>query len=695
MSGYLRAVRAVVVVAAIVFVSTAALPQEPVEPRIYLRTGDVDAARSDGARQLFALARANGTVRVTVTLKNVIKSEAGMRSDEAARQRATLRLSQQELAARIYRSRRGIDSAEAFDTVPLLIMTVNAAELERLLRDRSVVALELDRRMTLTPRLKEMREITRIESVWPASLANKGQGALIAVIDASLDSDIVELTGRVVSEDCVATNAHCYDPKTGKFETTRSSGRYAAWACKASPDKPHNWEHECSRASHGSRVTVIAAGSGEGAGDLAGFGPKLDVAFVRSPSGGSTLGSFARAIEIAMAERNSRRPKVITTSLGFVGERSDKICPGVSPAIDDVLKAARALGIPVINSAGNDGESKIDYPGCHPLVLAVGASKEQDDTLAKFSDSNDLVDFLAPGNRVVDRAGVKAELGTSFSTPSVAASIALLANAFPTKSTDDIVTALRCSGTWVKSNRGPQSTPRIDVEAAYKFLSAKRTPVIKHEFENAGDIKPWSFGNGSWSVAGGKLVHDGQAQNFLFSSATTDQCFDDFYAEVSSRKVQTLKRTGFGPHFRFAYLFLPTTASVAQSETDRTPWSGYFIQFEVDERQTNGAVRIYKITDYVFDPAHKVPTESLGLPLCSSAAQINSKIFNRLGALKKGKTLTAYFNGIKLCSVELDADRSGVTGRIRAIGTLNRADLVSGNTKTEIDEVEYLRIEQR
>lgn len=653
-----------------------------------------DFLASPAVTEMRARAQAEGRIRVIVTMNRAAPGGAVSPQAQAAAARALVS-AQTALARRIHQDLRDLDAANRFETIPAVVLDVAPPELERLLRDGAVASVQLDRRITLVPRLKQMREITKIESIWPKDRGAKGSGELIAIIDEGLDSDIPEVKGRVVREACSSSDVRCYNPKTGKADAQVSSGRYAAWTCPQSPDKVHSGGGYCNRYSHGGVVSTVAAGAGPG--EFSGFGPKLDVFFIRAALEGTTDSSFAKAFDLALAGDVGRRPTAITTSLGFVQYRSAKLCKGVNPALETVFAEARRLGVPVLNSAGNDYGSAIDYPACHPLVIAVGASTEKADGLADFSDTNDMVDLLAPGDKVTFAAGEKPEAGTSFATPSVAATIALLRHAFPVKTPEEILTGLRCTGQWVKQDdpkRPYSSIPRVDAEAAYDFLSKSKIPIRKFLFDKAAEISNWSLGNGPWQVAGGRLSLDLQKLTLPTTSAMADQCFDDVYVEASMRKQFKSRDPMPDYDVNEGTLFLTMTASGASSLTDAVPLTGYQASFFRQDFSPVGQVRLHYVKNFTHDWTTR-PTDAEFRLLCGDdRSTVSLDGFEKIALLKKGSRLTMLFNGRKICSVDMAADATGARGTVRGAGVFYAQNPTSTITRN-VAEIEYLRIEPR
>ena len=100
-----------------------------------------------------------------------------------------------------------------------------------------------------------------------------------------------------------------------------------------------------------------------------------------------------------------------------------------SPTFKRALGVAWNEGIALVASVGNDAkDAKNIYPAAYPMVIGVAAT-DFDDRLASFSNFGKTVTVTAPGQGVVSTfpGGLWAKAsGTSFSTPIVSGSIALL-----------------------------------------------------------------------------------------------------------------------------------------------------------------------------------------------------------------------------------------------------------------------------
>jgi subtilisin family serine protease len=107
-----------------------------------------------------------------------------------------------------------------------------------------------------------------------------------------------------------------------------------------------------------------------------------------------------------------------------------------SPALQKAIDAANAKRVICIAAAGNDGQAISVWPAAYSNVIGVGSTNNSL-TLSLFSNYGPMVSLAAPGEALITTypssdAGLKqhfAEVwGTSFSTPLVAGTAALLAD---------------------------------------------------------------------------------------------------------------------------------------------------------------------------------------------------------------------------------------------------------------------------
>jgi hypothetical protein len=651
-----------------------------------MHTREPGLARNEAAKALRAQAREHRTISVLVTINQVVDVESTAAPEVFRRQQAALFAAQDALMNRIYFGRRRLSPADRFETVPLLVMEVNEGELLRLMSDPAVTEIELNQRIHLMPRLEEMRAITKIEAIWPVDRGNQGQGETIAVIDDGLDRELPPIKGHIVDEQCISGGADgCFDPATQKFSESQSRGAFSAWRCAQKPDKLHATGKYC--VSHGSQVTSIAAGAGDGTTYYNGFGPKLDVIFVRFSPDEATLATFVKAFELAYTSSKLRLAKVITTSIGWIDLRSDKPCGGVEPSFDKLFKNIRQSGMVITNSAGNDESNTfIDFPGCHPDVLAIGATVEATDKIVKFSDLSYMVDFLSPGNDVRLGPGFASIAGTSFSTPSVAATLAVMRHAFPGKPMDDIVTGLRCGGEYKNRPTTIVSIPRIDASAAYDVLSLPK-PKQDFEFNKRNDLDDWTIANGQWKISNGEAVYV-PTKKFTGSAIYNDLCLDDFVAEATIKSTTTVPPSSH-PTVT-SNLLLNYMPKGDRQQADDQLLTGYKLTIlkTIGLDAHYNYASIDKLVDYAL-PVGSAPDRRSITNLCLTRdIAIDDTVANTLRVVKNGRKLQLFVNGIKQCEALTDSD-----DRFRSIGVMGFADyILSGPDPGRYTSVNYLRV---
>ena len=228
-----------------------------------------------------------------------------------------------------------------------------------------------------------------------------GAGIRIAVIDSGVDAGHPQLRGQVGSgRDFLHGNA------TGRQDCV----------------------------GHGTAVaSIIAARPVPGAG-LRGLAPGATIVPIRvsektdtdqqgdEPAGPAT---FATAIDWAVDQGDA---DIINMSLVMIDD-DDRVRSAVA--------RATAAGVIVVAAAGNDGRADDGnprpYPASYPDVIGVGAIGPNG-VAGDFSQHGDYVDVMAPGVGVTFAArgaGHTQGDGTSYATPFVAATAALIKQRFP------------------------------------------------------------------------------------------------------------------------------------------------------------------------------------------------------------------------------------------------------------------------
>ncbi len=224
---------------------------------------------------------------------------------------------------------------------------------------------------------------------------SNAEPVVVAVIDTGLNVNHPDLIGNTVAG---------YDFVTGKTAVVDLAG-------------------------HGTAVSgCIAAVTNNGMG-TAGISGLANIKIAPYRTGGEYSGDTQLDVAYICAAilKAAERPevKVINMSFGGYGTFSS-----LAVAVNEAVSAGKI----VVASSGNEGESwnsrtgQYSYPASYDHVISVGAIN-RDNSRASFSQYNDRVDLVAPGQSVLTTArtgGYEYASGTSFSSPIVAGACAVL-----------------------------------------------------------------------------------------------------------------------------------------------------------------------------------------------------------------------------------------------------------------------------
>ncbi len=375
-----------------------------------------------------------------------------------------------------------LDSLSSFSTtlnasykyIPYVALTVDEAGLEALLDSPLVTSVHEDG--LDAPLLDSSVPIIGAADVWAAGY--DGSGWAVAVLDTGIQWNHEFFGGisssRVITEACYSMGEDWYNPGT-------KGSLCAPEPHAADATVPLCWHGASNICSHGTHVAGIAAGSSASATvTYDGVAPGADIIAIQVFSyfedendvlswDSDQLLGLERVYDMSF----SYNIAAVNVSLGGADRYTDHCDSDPRKAAIDNL---RSVGIATVISSGNDGFTDgVNAPACISSAVAVGGTQD-DDALYLWTNSSEMVHLLAPGvginSSIPDNAYV-AYNGTSMSTPHVAGTWALLKQADPTATVDEILAVLQDTGVPVTDARNGNgiTKPRIQVDAALPHMT--------------------------------------------------------------------------------------------------------------------------------------------------------------------------------------------------------------------------------
>ena len=235
---------------------------------------------------------------------------------------------------------------------------------------------------------------------------------------------------------------------------------------------------------HGTAIASIIVGS-EAAG-IKGLCPEAIlvplVYYGKNEYGGTLKGDGAILAKIIRDAVEVYDCKILNISSGVLTD---------TPALREAVVWAEKQGTLVISSVGNNGNDSVYYPGAYSSALCVGAVNEANSAPADFSNCNEAVDLLAPGEKL-PTATMKGNrllaTGTSFSTAYISGVAAKLMTEYPDLTTAQVRQILYASAT-------DFGTTGYDRASGWGILNFERALVFARQGCLFRDVDPskWYF----------------------------------------------------------------------------------------------------------------------------------------------------------------------------------------------------------
>jgi len=316
-------------------------------------------------------------------------------------------------------------------------------------------------------------DMVKVSSVWAAG--HTGSGASIAFIDQGVNLTHEYFQGEVIDGFCLyASYTNNFCPNGSKSQT----GLIAA-SQRIVNNFPVFAEN------HGNMVAGIAAGKPNSVA-AGGIAPDAKIVMANIDLTLEGITAATRYISDRAAANNT-----VAVSLSFGGlfsemPRSWLLCDN-NPALTELatlIGDMRDRGIITFAAAGNTPVLDIAtsvFPSCLQDVVAVGSVNSAGE-ISWYVTMSEKIELLAPDfARSADTLGYLTSSGTSAATPMVAGAFTVLRQAFPDKTSEQVLAAMKATGTMV-DDVIRKDIPMVNVAAAFDRLASQtNTPDIPEE----------------------------------------------------------------------------------------------------------------------------------------------------------------------------------------------------------------------
>ncbi len=337
-----------------------------------------------------------------------------------------------------------------FKYVPGVALTADFGDLIRLMNDPRVEKVYED--IEMEPQLHESVHLLGVPTVWVTSAPPRmydGTGTTVAVLDTGVYYHPF-IAHKIVGEACYTTeNDDCPNGREGP----------------GSAQPPY---HPTSTVpTHGTHVAGIVLGSSPSLNGVA-KGANLFAVRVFNKNMKTYESSVIKALEHVYRVRSTYN--IVSVNMSIAGAAYSEHCDFYGTW--HIAELLRKASVAVVVATGNNGYSdKISFPSCLSNVVSVGATRK-DNTLGAFSNTTTFTQLLAPGSNIYSAYGYneyRYKTGTSMATPHVAGAWAVLKSKYPQATVEDVLNALKSTGTMV-ATKGGYSLPLINVAEADRRL---------------------------------------------------------------------------------------------------------------------------------------------------------------------------------------------------------------------------------
>jgi subtilisin len=419
-----------------------------------------------------------------------------------------------------------------YDAIPSLFGRVSAAGAEKLAAHPNVVRvyLPLELHYTLT------QSVPLINADDVHTLGYTGEGVVVSPLDSGIDTDHSDLQDDLIGQ-------HCY------ADAPRS--------CPGGVHEAHGAGSAEDPYGHGTHVAGIVTSGGVVA--PTGVAPDADLIFYRiGDASGPSMSGALKALDRII---NNPGEGVRAINMSFGGGLYTPPCDVTFPDWATALNTLRTQGVISFVASGNDAnKSQMIYPACLSAAVSVGAVYDANvgtggwgictdpityaDLVTCFSNSHAQLDLLAPGSVIYSSYlynGATNLSGTSMAAPHAMAVAALMFEANPAATPDQIESCMKTTGVPVTDPANGVTTPRVDALAAVQCIAPT---VPNDDFGNATAIPGVPYSNSQATCdatveagepnCGGPSLEDTVWYKY-YISATRDLVADTFGSDYDTQ----------------------------------------------------------------------------------------------------------------------------------------------------------------
>jgi len=333
-----------------------------------------------------------------------------------------------------------------------------------------------------------------IQQIWEKGY--RGEGVTVAVIDQGVNLTHEYFAGQIIDGICVYdTSSQSLCPNGTKYQTgiQAASQRFDRGVIVSSEN-------------HGNMVSGLIVGKPNSQAP-GGIAPNAKLLMANTDL---RLSSLVSALNYIYDNREKYNIVAVSMSFGVTGGNSRDFILNCNlnpdyAQLKATLAKLRAVGIMPFAASGNGyilNEVTASAPTCLTEVVTIGAVDAQS-RVSVYSTMNAKVELLGTDYaKTANTVGYQTAGGTSAATPVVAASYALLRQAYPTASAQLVLDAMKQSGRLVDDLVRKQ-IPILDLSAAFNMLAGS---TVVPSPTNSATVSPVVVPKVSFTTTKGNLI---------------------------------------------------------------------------------------------------------------------------------------------------------------------------------------------